>query len=102
MGGGYCCNCNEELRVFMAKQIPNIIVLSSLANLTKMCQLLDQCFNVLDRICRAFGLTLTGPHFSAVEPPFPHILLLIRGWKIRFNPPYLMCLYNEIIASVVQ
>ena len=56
----------------------------------------------IDRICTAFGLTLTGPPLSVVEPPFPHILLLIRGWKIRFNPPYLMCLYNEIIPSVVQ
>ena len=50
----------------------------------------------------AFGLTLTGPPLSAVEPPFPHILLLIRGWRILFNPPYLMCVYDEIIASIVR
>ena len=53
-----------------------------------------------DRICTAFSFTLTGP--SAVEPPFPCVLLLIRGWKIHFNPPVIMCLYNEIIAFVVQ
>ena len=54
-----------------------------------------------DRICTAFGLTITGPPLSALEPPFPRILLLIRGWKICFNPPNLMCLYDEIIASIV-
>ena len=36
-----------------------------------------------DRICTAFGLTLTGPHLSAVEPPFPHILLLITQLHIH-------------------
>ena len=59
---------------------------------------LVKCAYPTERICTAFGSTLTGPPLSAVETPFPRILLLIRGWKICFNPPYLMCLYYKPVV----